>query len=458
MNLTLAHWVGLLLTLAAVTFMGVSAARKVKNAADFTLGGQKSGTALVTGTIVGTIIGGASTVGTAQLAFSVGLSAWWFTLGAGIALTIMAVWYAGPLRRSGYSTLPQLLSNEYGEKAGPLTGTAASIGIFFSIVANILSAVPLVSVIFGISPMLATLITGILILVYVCFGGVWGTGMVGILKLALIYLTLIAAAWISFIGMDRLGGFFSVFPSEPWFDLFGRGLWVDAASGLSLVVGTLTTQTYLQALFASRDEKTARNGALVAAIVTLPSGIPAIMAGLFMRANHPNISPIDALPLFIINYFPPWLGGVAIAALLLAAVGSAAGLALGVGTMLSRDFLKHRSAALTESAQLLLNRVMVFAVTAAALVFTFGNLRTLVLEWNFLSMGLRGAGTFFPLTAALFLPGRISGRAALASMLAGTLVAFLWKFVFPAGLDPLYPGLVSSLIILALGFKPHRGG
>ena len=123
---------------------------------DFSLGGQKSGTAIVVGTIVGTIIGGASTIGTAQLAFSVGLAAWLFTLGAGIALIVMAAWYAVPLRNSGMHTLPQLLSARYGNAAGPLTGSAASIGIFFSIVANILSAVPLISAIFGISAAAST--------------------------------------------------------------------------------------------------------------------------------------------------------------------------------------------------------------------------------------------------------------------------------------------------------------
>ena len=89
---------------------------------------------MVSGTIVGTIIGGASTVGTAQLAFSVGFSAWWFTLGAGIALLVMAAFYAGPLRASKLQTIPQFLALHYGARAGKLAAVAASVGIFFSIV------------------------------------------------------------------------------------------------------------------------------------------------------------------------------------------------------------------------------------------------------------------------------------------------------------------------------------
>ena len=37
------------------------------------------------GAIIGTLVGGSSTIATAQLAYTFGMSAWWFTLGAGIA-------------------------------------------------------------------------------------------------------------------------------------------------------------------------------------------------------------------------------------------------------------------------------------------------------------------------------------------------------------------------------------
>ena len=33
---------------------------------------------------MGTLVGGSSTIGTAQLAFDYGISAWWFTLGGGV--------------------------------------------------------------------------------------------------------------------------------------------------------------------------------------------------------------------------------------------------------------------------------------------------------------------------------------------------------------------------------------
>ena len=97
-----------------------------------------------------------------------------------------------------------------------------------------------------------------------------------------------------------------------------------------------------------------------------------------------------------------------------------------------------------------------------AAAFTFGNLRSLVLEWNFLSMGLRGAGIFFPFSLAIFMPGRVSPGFALLSIAAGTLATVGWKFIFPQGTDPLYAGLAASALVLCgLVFSPQqsrRGG
>jgi solute:Na+ symporter, SSS family len=450
-QLTAVHVYSLVITLALVTLVGIGAAFKIKTNTDFTVGGRSSGPSLIAGTIIGTIVGGASTVGTAQLAFTVGLSAWWFTLGAGIALLVLAMFYAKPLRASGLQTIPQFLVMNYGPAAGPITSLTSSAGIFFSIVANILSATPLLVAIFGFSTFQAAGMVFFLIVAYVFFGGVWGTGLVGVVKAVLIYITLLAAGIITYREMGGLTGFFAAFPYQPWFNLFGRGLWVDIGSGLSLLVGTLTTQTYIQAVYSAKDVRAARRGATLAALITLPTGIPAVMVGLFMRAHHPQIASIDALPLFIVNYLPPWLGGVAIGTLLLAAVGSAAGLALGVGTMLSGDIVALLLKRLKGTPVLWITRLAVLFTTLAATLFTFGNLNSLILQWNFLSMGLRGAGIFLPLSAAVFSPGRFPAREAVWSMAAGAGVALVWKLIFPAGGDPLYAGLVVSGLFLLLG-------
>jgi SSS family solute:Na+ symporter len=447
------HLYSLVITLLIVTAVGIGAARKVKSANDFAVGGYSSGVTIVTGTVIGTVIGGASTVGTAQLAFMYGLSAWWFTLGTGLALVVMALFYARPLRATGLQTIPQFLVGHFGAASGPLASLTSSLGIFFSIAANTLSAVPLITAMFAFDAMQGAGLVFALVVAYVFFGGVWGAGLVGVVKTIILYIMLVAIGWTTYTAMGGWAGYTAAFPAQPWFDLFGRGLWTDLGAALSLLIGTLSTQTYVQALYAARDGAIARRGALVAAAINIPAGIPAVMAGMFMRLHHPDIAPIEALPLYILHYLPPWLGGIAMAALLLATVGSAAGLALGVGTMVTQDIMGGLVRRGGDVAALWLNRAVVLAVALAAALFTFGNLKSVILEWNYLSMGLRGAGIFLPLTLAIFRPGRVAPRLAVWSMAAGAGVTLTWKLVLPQGLDPLYAGLAASAIFLAAGWR-----
>lgn len=74
------HIVGIIFVLVLIACVGAYSGRKVCDAADFTTGGGKAGTMVVAGTIMGTLVSGQATVGTAQLAFNFGMSAWWFTL------------------------------------------------------------------------------------------------------------------------------------------------------------------------------------------------------------------------------------------------------------------------------------------------------------------------------------------------------------------------------------------
>jgi len=136
--LTSGHLLSLAAALAAILGITIYSARAATSAEGFSLCGRTSGAMLIAGGISGTCVGGAATVGTAQMAFSIGLSAWWFTIGVGLGLILMAVFYARPLRKSGLETLPQYLIIHFGRKAGPLTSVISSLGILFSAVASAL--------------------------------------------------------------------------------------------------------------------------------------------------------------------------------------------------------------------------------------------------------------------------------------------------------------------------------
>ena len=450
--LSFTHIFSIVITILAVTALGVYSVKKVSSASDFAVGGKTVGVPLLVGTLVGTIAGGASTVGTAQLAYTYGLSAWWFTLGAGIALMILGIFFARPLRESEATTGPELLANIYGPKAGPLASIFSSIGIFLNIIGQILSSVALLTAIFGMSSIIAAILSVLLVIFYVIFGGVWGTGMVGILKTALIYFSMIVVAFLALSNAGGFSGYTDNLDYFPYFSFFGRGAAVDLAAGFSVIVGVLSTQTYLQAMYSGASYRESKPVAIVSGLLIPPLGIGGILVGLYMKINYPGIVPKEALPLFILTYLPDWVGGIVLATLLISVIGTGAGLVLGISTMLSRDIYKGiiRKKA-SDQDVLLFSRVSIIVVTGMTLLFALGNMNSMILQWSFLSMGLRGATICFPLIGALFFKEYIRPGAAVLAIGIAPAATILWAVFLKDILDPLYVGLILSVLIITAG-------
>lgn len=423
--------------------------RHVKNASDFSVGGRSISTTLVAGTIIGTLVGGASTIGTAQLAFRYGFSAWWFTLGAGIACIILGLFLAKPLRLSEASTAPGLLADAYGKKAGIYASIFSSLGIFLNIIAQILSAVALLTSMFDIDPFLAAIIAVLMIIFYVIFGGVWGTGMVGTAKVILLYISMIVVGYLSYTLGGGLDGYKTIFPAFPWFSIFGRGINTDLAAAFSLLVGVLSTQTYLQAMFSGKTRKASQKGAIISGFIIPPIGLAGIFVGLYMKANFPLINAREALPLFILKFLPDWFGGIVIATLLISVIGTGAGLVLGVSTMLTQDiYKKFIKPTASDKNILLFSRISIVLVSIITLIFISGNVNSLILKWSFLSMGLRGTTICFPLLFAIFAKNKISPKKGILAIILAPISTIIWALLGFQVIDPLYLGLLVSLIIL----------
>lgn len=451
MKLSMVHLVSLVLTLILTMLPGIIASRRIKSADDYNVGGRSAGVGIVAGSIIGTIVGGAATVGTAQLGFKLGLTAWWFTLGSGIALLIMAAFYAKPLRASGLTTVAEFLVTNYGKPAGWLATVSSCAGIFFSIVASTLTALHLVAGIFGVNLYISALLILLITAGFVFLGGISGSGMAGIIKIILIFASIFVGGVLAYGKLGGSAGLTAALPAQPWFSLFGRGVEDGLFSLCSMIVGVISTQTYVQALFSAKDSKTAAVGCVTAACVVIPVGLPSVMIGMFMHINHPEINSIDALPLYLSTYLPDWLGGIGLAALLLSALGSIAGLALGIGTMISRDIISKLWRSATAVNLLWASRFSVLMAAAAAIIFVFFHLDSSVLEWNYLSMALRGSGIFLPLTFCVFFPHRVRASMGVAAMGAGIFAALFWKHISPWQINSLFPALVYNLIFLAVG-------
>ena len=450
-------YIGLFATLAIIIGLSVWSGTKVKN------GQRKNSFPVVAGVIMGTLVGGSSSVGTAQLAYYYGMSAWWFTLGAGIACLILALVYAKPLRRTGCTTLVGMITKEFGAGSGMLASVLSASGTFINIISQLISATAVIAVVVpSIGMEAAVAISVVFMILYVIFGGTKGTGMVGIVKMVLLYVAMIACGLLVLKMVGGISGFQTMVEGIPnpenihFFSLFARGLSPDAGACLSLILGVLTTQTYAQAVLSGRTDKDGVTGALVSAFLIPPIGIGGILVGLYMRANaalYQGVTAKTALTTFVTAHMHPLLAGVILGGLFVAVVGTGAGLALGISSIINNDIVKRLTHRFDDGKRSdLLSKVWIVVVLAAAGFLSCGPLGDTILQFAFMSMGLRGAVIFAPLLCALWLPGRIHRNYAIASIIAGpvaVLIFGLWK-VLP--FDSLFAGIGISLLIMVMGF------
>ena len=424
-------------------------------------GTAKNSTPVVAGVIIGTLVGGSSTVGTAQLAYTFGMSAWWFTLGAGIACLVLALVYALPLRHSGCPTLVGMIRQEFGPVAGMSASVLNTVGTFINIISQLISATAVIAVVLptlGILP--AVIISAVFMVLYVVFGGTKGAGMVGIVKTVLLYVAMMACAVMVLAMVGGAGSFVDMVrgidnpEGVNFFSLFARGAGKDLGACLSLIFGVLTTQTYAQGVISGKTDRAGRNGALISAFLIPPIGVGGILVGLYMRANaaaYPGLTAKTALTTFVTSHMPPLLAGVVLGTLFIATVGTGAGLALGISTVLNNDIVKKLTHRFDDPAKAnRLSKVWIVLVLALACCLSTGTLGDLILNFAFMSMGLRAAVVFFPMTAALFFPGRVDRRLAVAAIIAGPVFVLIGNLI---GLpfDPLFLGLAVALVLVLCG-------
>ena len=502
--ITPVHIIGILLTVGLLLTVSILSGRKVKDEKSFTTGGR-SGSWMVCGAILGTLVGGQSTIGTAQLAFSFGISALWFTFGAALGALVLALFYARSLRESDCTTLLQVVSRQYGRRAETVGSLLFLIGIFISIMSQVLSSSAMVTSLFHIPLTWAAVISAVLIMLFVLFGGIRSAGAGGIIKLVLLYVTSLAAgAMVLHLGKGMTGlmqsieslyadpvvaGLNDITDAESIHRRYGnivaRGPLKDIGGCLSLMLGVVTTQTYAQGIWSAASTAKARRGAVYCACLIPIIGAACTLVGMYMRGHYVTAaelaalqaaghqlpsgigvieSSLQAFPDFVLNHLPAWIGGIALGAMLINILGCGSGLTLGAATILVRDVVNNlrqlrlsrqfgrrlpRAVAVTGSSALVQTRLAIVGILTLAVVVALSVRGTFINDLGFLSLGLRAVALLFPLSFALFLPGRFRANRVVPAMVAGTAVMLLAKFLsLPA--DPIYYGLaVNALIILS---------
>ena len=415
----------------------------------FLLASRKLTTLLVAVNVTGLAVGAASTVGVAQRAFGVGLSAGWYNGAWSIGAIVMGLVAAGKLRSMKVSTIPEFFENYYDTK-GRLIG---AIGLI--IIMGVITSLQYMAggaILSSLLPNIFTFKTGMIMSAVVfigitLIGGLWSSGLSNIVSVTLIYVGIIYSATQS---VANVGGWDAMVAKLPNAEIMaspiaGLPLAVIIGNIIVMITQTITAQGPVQFACAAQNAKSARNGYLLAGLMIFPVGFICAVVGVVAKVMFPEMPMSQAalaMPKVIMS-LDPLAGGVTLAAMWAADVSTACAILMGTATLFTQDIYKRFiNPGVAEAKAVVISRITVVAVGLITLWFAFnaaGIVRTMIAG---LSMTTALTCVFF---FTIWAPGLCRRSSAFWTTLVGIIGMVLW-YMPGSPIQGLKPAFANEVI------------
>jgi len=427
MSIPLVILAGYIVLLYAVSW---AAAKRSRGILGFLLAGRGFPAGIVAVMVAGLAIGGASTIGVAENAYTSGISAGWYNGAWAAGAVVVGLVAAGRYRKLEVSTVPEILGRSY-DTPGRIIGVVGQ--IIIQVVITSLQYVAGGAILSALLPDVFTPRSGMLVSAatfvgITLIGGYWAAGLSNVINVVVIYVGIVAGAVLC---VRQAGGPAAIAaalpPGEHWLDPVGGvgGALVGAWFAV-MITQAFSTQAVTQIAFAAKDGRSARLGFVLGGLLIFPVGFICALFGIVAASRFPGITPALALPRTLLALHP-LAAGLALAGLWAADVSTAVGLLLGSSTLIIEDVWKRLfPGEITERRQFWLSRgitLLISAVTYALAVSVAGILKTLLL-----GLTLTASYTIV-LLFTIYVPGLCRRGSAFWTILAGILFLALWQLV-----------------------------
>lgn len=244
------------------------AARRTQTASDFyTAGGSLTGwqNGLA---IAGDYLSAASFLGIAGAISLSGFDGFYFSIGYLVAYLVVLFIVAEPLRNLGRFTLADMINARFSAKKIRAAAALNTITIvIFYMIAQLVGAGALIQLLFGIDYWLAVLIVGVMMTIYVLFGGMTATSWVQIVKAVLLMAGTIVISFfvLAKFNFNIIDMFEQMKTATPLGEAYLNPgvkytIPLDTISlMIALVLGTAGLPHILMRFFTVKDAKTARS-------------------------------------------------------------------------------------------------------------------------------------------------------------------------------------------------------
>ncbi len=458
----------MLLTLVMVYLLGtivigLLAAKRVKNAADFAIAGRHLPLYMIVTTTFATWFGSETVLGIPAKFVNGGLSGVVEDpFGAGSCLILVGLFFAGRLYRMTLLTI----SDYYRERYGRAVETICSILIMVSYLGWVSAQVTALGLVFNVLsggaiglPM-GMLIGVVSILAYTLFGGMWSVAVTDFIQMIIL---VVGLSVLAVFAADQAGGaekvitlatsqnLFQFFP-EPDFKewLFFIG------AAVTIMFGSIPQQDVFQRVMSANSAKAATWGPVIGGVCyILFAFVPmflVVSALIIMPEQAADLiadDPQKVLPTLVVEHMPFVMQVLFFGALLSAIKSCASATLLAPSVTFTeniwRQFHPHQSDAQALKAM----RVTVLVFSGLVLAYAILMQGTSIYEMVSGAYQVTLVGAFIPLLFGLYWP-RATTQGALFSIVLGILAWLLFLAtpageVFPQQLAGLLAGLVGML-------------
>ena len=291
-------------------YIGIRIARTVKNEKQYATGNYSA--LVIFATTSASFIGGGFTIGLAQKTYLYGLIYVIAMWGFSFKEILVAKFIAPKLEKFRHCmTVGHIIREGYGKNAQIFTGICSVIVCGGIIGAQFHACGSICSMFFGISPIIGTLITALVVLSYTAWGGIRSVVAVDILHLCFFF---VALPLLMIFGMIKLGSADAVLSSPH---TFAHSLPISTIVILfaSFFLGETLIPPYVQRLLIGEKPESAARGTFWSGVVSLLFftiiGVVGVVAWLQSSQVDPNL----ALPFVIQTSMPIGLKGLAVAAM-----------------------------------------------------------------------------------------------------------------------------------------------
>jgi solute:Na+ symporter, SSS family len=442
--------------------IGLYAAKRVHNTADYAVAGRSLPLAVVIATTFATWFGSETVLGVSATFVAGNLgSVVEDPFGASMCLILVGLFFAYKLYKRNLITIGDYYRQRYGRTIEVL----CSIMIIFSYLGWVAAQVTALGLVFNvltdgaISMPMGMVIGTSVVLIYTLFGGMWSVAFTDFVQMIVITIGLLLIAWFAADLAGGAGRVFEYAATEGKFQFFpeeggGKAWLFFFAAAITMMLGSIPQQDVFQRVMSSKDVETAVRGPVIGgSLYFLFALIPMfiVTAGVMIMGDAATAmledDPQKVLPTLILQKMPVILQVTFFGALLSAIMSTASATLLAPATAFTENILRNLRPGMSDQATLKAMRISVLVFTVIVLTYAISMEGTSIYEMVAGAYQVPLVGAFTPLVFGLYW-SRATTQGALASVVLGL---GTWLIFMATPLGEAFPQQLAGVLAALAG-------